>query len=499
MNIFTNPTLTKIANNKTVRKVTSQMCNHKALLPIMLLESTVISGRTYQAYKRGGVTEARERIIDETLTAAVWFGIISWLNAGFSKLIKHKGVFNKEGLPEIAIDLGSDKIRNPIRQAIKKRPEIKNIIGGLKTTKVALAALAGIYLSGIALPKFYQGLTAKLLKKEKKEKFEQKTKSISMDDFINKTSQRNNNPSFKGANHFINTTAHILENNPIAKLLTIDAGLFLGRAYSARNNDERTEILFRDVCSSFFYMLSTPIIYNLLSQHVDKFKGKNTALDPNTVHLVTSYINNKIKHKKYSPEQFAKAALGTNDKLTSQVLSLINSETISLKSFRDTINSIVTDKKQAKSIINNAQQFINLRPQGASRRLLTISEVINSTQGGFINDAKFLTNAVKVATNGVSQDSKKFISFKEIDQIKQNIKQYAESLVEYAKRTGNKKITSNLLTQAKTRNLFVKVGYTLVGMAISSAFLSTIIPKIQYKITEMRTGKQEFPGIRDIK
>ena len=208
-----------------MRKLASQMSNHKALLPVIMLESTVISGRTYHAYKRGGMTEARERMIDETITAAVWFGIISWINSGFNKLIKQKGIFDKKGLPEITIDLGKDAIRNPIGRAIKKRPEIQNKIGSLKFTKIAVSALAGIYLSGVIVPKFYQSLTEKILHKERKTK--QTNNKINFEEFLKRTNKKS--VTFGNASNLINTTAHILENNAIAKLLTVDVGLFAGR------------------------------------------------------------------------------------------------------------------------------------------------------------------------------------------------------------------------------------------------------------------------------
>ena len=130
MSIFSNNTIQKIANNSSVQKFASQMCNHKdALLPIALLETTVITGRSYQAYKRGGMTECRERLIDETITAVVWLYIISWLNKGLEKIIKMPKIFSRGGLPEISTDFGSDPIRNPIKSAIKKRPEIEKVIG----------------------------------------------------------------------------------------------------------------------------------------------------------------------------------------------------------------------------------------------------------------------------------------------------------------------------------------------------------------------------------
>ena len=35
------------------------------------------------------------------------------------------------------------------------------------------------------------------------------------------------------------------------------------------------------------------------------------------------------------------------------------------------------------------------------------------------------------------------------------------------------------------------------GFAISAIFLSTIIPKVQYWITKVTTGQNEFPGTAD--
>ena len=36
----------------------------RSIVPVMLLEAFVEAGRTYQAYERGGFTEARERLTE---------------------------------------------------------------------------------------------------------------------------------------------------------------------------------------------------------------------------------------------------------------------------------------------------------------------------------------------------------------------------------------------------------------------------------------------------
>ena len=45
----------------------------RSIVPVMLLEAFVEGGRTYQAYQRGGFTEARERLTEEMIGAAFWF------------------------------------------------------------------------------------------------------------------------------------------------------------------------------------------------------------------------------------------------------------------------------------------------------------------------------------------------------------------------------------------------------------------------------------------
>lgn len=514
MKILSNPKLTNIVNNKRVRDIATKISNPKALLPVIMLEVAVTTGRSYQAYKRGGKTECRERLIDESITAAVWFGIITWLNNGLGYLIKQKGIFDKNGLKEIDTDLGADAIRNPLQNAIKKRPDIKNKICSLKFMKIITAALAGIYLSGIVVPKFYQNLTKKILTKEKENKKQQElinnqnnfqninSIKLSMDNFIAQTKQSKQNTSFGSASNFI----HILENNAIAKLLTVDVGLFAGRAYSARNADERTEYLFRDLASSFFYMFSTPLVFLGISKFIDKYKGKISAVDPNTANYITEYLNKNAKDM--SIDDFEKLILGTDKDLAMKMVRHVNGETIDLETFEKLAKANIANNEQLDNVIAQAKKFIELRPESASKTLLTASEVINSVQGGKINDATFLTKAVEVATNprilkpnsiGISQNKEKFISYIEIDKIKYNIKKYAEGILEYAKNNNADKITSDILTQVKNRNFLSKVGYTSIGLLISGTFLSTIIPKIQYKITELRTGNKDFPGIRDIK
>ena len=52
-----------------------------------------------------------------------------------------------------------------------------------------------------------------------------------------------------------------------------------------------------------------------------------------------------------------------------------------------------------------------------------------------------------------------------------------------------------ILEKAKKKNNF-GTGLNLVaGFAFAALFLSTIIPKIQYWVTKMKTGQDAFPGL----
>ena len=67
------------------RNLVKQMASD-GFLPVIALEAFVEGGRTYQAYKRGGFDEARERITEEFSGAVFWLGGVSALNALFEKI-----------------------------------------------------------------------------------------------------------------------------------------------------------------------------------------------------------------------------------------------------------------------------------------------------------------------------------------------------------------------------------------------------------------------------
>ena len=127
-----------LSNPNTYKKAVTQLGKPGALLPVVLLEVTVDAGRSYNAYKRGGVTELRERATDDISAGIFWlFGAV-WLNK-LGNWIGKKFLSIKK--PEYS--LGQDKARLGMEQAIVANK-------GISKTKLAVFKL-GKVVSSIAI------------------------------------------------------------------------------------------------------------------------------------------------------------------------------------------------------------------------------------------------------------------------------------------------------------------------------------------------------------
>ena len=298
-----------------------------------------------------------------------------------------------------------------------------------------------------------------------------------------------------------------MENNHIVNLLTVDAGLFAGRVYNAPNKYEKIERIFRDLSSSFFYVGSTPLIVALLNK-IDPLQGKNSKLDPTTVDSLTNLIKNPVNKKvldwrnmdEIPLEEFQKGLFGsylTDEQLVKQAAKLEENGIITLKHLSQFIDDNITDKTTAQTIKENAEKLAKLQPQKANESILTPSQIKSVFKNGLLNDGDTINNLINTATGGRALNHSKFISQKKIDATRKQIFDYCESIIEQAKKENLKNITPDFLQKMKNRNFITKVGFWGIGMVISAAFLSTIIPKTQYFITEKLTGKKGFVRLID--
>ena len=98
-----------------LRKFVTKLDRKGAVLPVVLLEATVTGGRTYQAYKRDGFVEARERATEESLGAIFWLFGAAMAGALFDK-IGQKFMKIPKDMPAV----GVDEVRTPFKNYINK-------------------------------------------------------------------------------------------------------------------------------------------------------------------------------------------------------------------------------------------------------------------------------------------------------------------------------------------------------------------------------------------
>lgn len=495
-----------------------------AMLPLIALECFVTGGRTLQAYQRGGFDEARERFTEEAIGAAFWFAGVKVFNR-MNDWIGKKAL----KLVDTNFDVGRDSVRNPLANYLKDKGHglSDKTIGKFKLAKVGASILLANILVGLVVPKINQKITVKLHnkredKKASKEQLSQTQQNnstqenkdyfqYSISNFANNKNDENKKKelTFGMSAQGILSLANHFENDNIYQLLSTDAGIAGGRAISSRNEHERIEVLFRDLSSIYFYMFSIPNIHSWLNW-IDS--GKKTRLDPVASKQVTeqlklAYANNK---NELTTEEFKKLALGDETNL-----GWINKELDSkfdkngIIKLDELIEQIRKNKQidstQVDAIIQRVKGMSTLQPQIEGVSILTKAQVEDAFRGGALNMPEFLNNLYGLSSNnemfGKSttykhQDPYRFVSHDELKAIKDDMHTYIEQIIKKAERAG-KKITIETIEKADKVNFAKNAFNRGLGFAVSALFLSTLIPKIQYWITEKMTGQNSFPGMTD--
>lgn len=504
-----------------MRKFVTHLNKAGVLLPVILLEGTVTGGRTYQAYKRGGVTEARERLCEESIGAIFWlFGVKFFNEIGNWIGKKYLNIDNP------SFSLAKDAVRDPFDNMIKDKnlEAVKKKLITFKFTKIALSVLLAGGTLGFVVPKINQAITRKMLKNDEKkqqkaENVQAKLKPIAvpaetMESFVERTGN-NQAPAFKGLS--INTFATLtnnLENHDIYKLLSTDMGVLAGRTYNARNKDERIEILFRDGVSIYFYLLCKDHIIKLMEK-LDGFGGKLSKLDPTTAMAThNALVKEMLKHKdnpefKSDLDTMKKYIQGTNPQKVEEALSKIKfskGDIIALEDFEKlakeagvTVDSAMLKKARVLSKLQPARDLSDIgKTSGEAMYLLTKQQVGDVLSDSVISSPRFIREVMRESFDGALRDRYNFIPRGTIETLRQNIDDYVASILEYAEKNNVKEITPELLVKLNQKNFWKNALHIGSGLGVSALFLSTIIPKIQYWITEKRTGSKEFPGIKNI-
>lgn len=483
------------------RRFVRLLANSDARTPTIMLEGAVTGGRGYNAYKRGGVNELRERATDDIISAFFW--------------IEGVNIFNKLGdkfgqkvlkLPTTEFDIGKDALRKPFENVVKDLPKMgitpENVqkaqkkLATFKLCKILSASILSTAFIGFALPRINQGITKFFMTKSAAEEVKKPNKQIpnnqssamgyvSIDEFTKEISNKKT-PSFKGK---LDGIAHALENNKICKLLTSDVGITSGRVVSARNKDEAFEYLFRDLASTFFYSFSTPLIY-LGLQKATKSKGI-TSIDP----VAAKQLNQKLLEQleaaggSMSASDFAQKTLGVLDEAGKKLLEELpfENDVISVKEF--------IKHTKDKDIIKRAARMSRLQPNQANvGGVLTKQQVTDVLKNGSVNSPEFLKKVYTEHFGEKLTDKYRFIPMKKIVSFKDNIDDYVNSVVKHA---DNGVITKDVLNKVNKKGFAMSAGFRAIAMGLSAVALGIVIPKLQYAITAKRTGSNAAPGLRE--
>lgn len=459
------------------------------LARFVLLEACVEAGRTYQAYKRGGFDEGRERLCEEFNGALFWLGGVKAFNAINNKI--GKWIL---GLRVADFDLGKDNARNPLANFLHNERSTKtgkafteSQIAKFKAAKLGTSILLANAMIGFVVPKINQAITRNYHKNNPKPSQTNVSQPVTMDKFMAGSKGKKDDVSF-GSSPLM-SLAFNLENNTTWQLLSTDIGTASGRAISARNNDERREILFRDLSSIYFYMWCMPNMntwLNKIEQH-----GRGTRVDSVLADYTKELMVDIVKEKggSISAEELRAEMLGKASD---------NHSAMTLDEFKQKLKAYTPE--EAAKYTEIAEKMTELQPEIAGVRKLTPEQAKRVFKGGYLNNPEFMKNIYELAfgknnKTGVPNflNPYKFISEGDIKQVDDDLKFFVEQIIEKAKKSG-KEITVETLEKAVKVNSRFNILNWGAGFAVSAMFLSTLIPKIQYWMTKKMTGSDAFPG-----
>lgn len=493
------------------REVLRTLSNPDSLMSTIVLESSVTGGRGINAYKRGGFHEFRERFTDDVVSAVFWMKGVDIFNS-----IGDKFGQKVLKLPTTEFDVGKDALRTPFKNVVADLGEkaadaeslkkLENKLAAFKFTKIILSTLLATGFVGFALPKINQAITEKLMSDDKKHKKNEKKLNqtinefdimnrYSMEEFEKQLGQRSSVPSFKGLSpQMMTTVAHALESNKICKMLTCDVGILTGRVKTARNADEGREYFFRDASSSFFYFASTPLVYKLLQTATGS--AKTTSLDPVAAKQLHQVMSDQLKNADGSfvsmnVKDFAAKTIGVLDDKSKELISKLpfNSDVISLKE----LSKYITDE----NLLSKALEMSKLQPKQAGiGNVLTKQQVADVLKNGAVNTPEFMHKAYTSRFGETLINPYRFIPMKKITSFRDNIDKYAQSVIDTAAKKNGGIVDKKLLDNINRKSLIMSAGFRAVAIGFSALALGVIIPKLQYAMTEKRTGRNAAPGLR---
>ena len=459
----------RIPQIQDIAKVTSKLQNSKSMLPILLIEAAVIGGRSYQGYKRGGKDELRERVFEESITAAVWLGGIKGLN----KLGDHFGKKYLK-LDKLNYDVGKDALRNPSLHM----PDATKVF---KFSKIAASVLLTTSFMGFILPKIKQNMTKKVKEKELANYIKVLGRAPTMEEYVKNARTGGGALSFKGgAPAWLTTVSHNLENHNIWRLVSTDAGIITGRVKSSRNKYEAREYAFRDIASMYFYMGS--LSHTLLALN----KASKTAkINPLAALETQKHIIKQMGEGKFSVKELGEKLLQGKPSAETVENIMKKSKIVEL----DTLKGIFDAETFKKAF-----KMSRMQPMINGKRVLSSVQIKDVLSNNWLSDPNYLNRMTIAATDGLSVTNAKFVSKKEVEAIRQSADNFAQNLLDFARKKGVGQIDAEFVENFARRNILKSAGFTAAGLVVACFGLGYLVPKLQQFITYKTTGEHAFPG-----
>ena len=138
-----------------------------------------------------------------------------------------------------------------------------------------------------------------------------------------------------------------------------------------------------------------------------------------------------------------------------------------------------------------------LQPKIKGVSILTEGQAKDILSGGHINNPEFLQEFFKNTFGNKFMEKYSYVAQSDLDNVKKQLVDYVKSIIDTARKTDAKEVTSQMISKASNKNLRMNALICGSGFVSSVLFLSTFIPNLQYQFSIWRTGSNSFPGTKE--
>lgn len=276
----------------SILNIVSAAGNNDSIYPLLIrdcgIENAAKCILTYKQNakesKYAAKEAARERIIDEYGTSAVWLGGVPLLNKASDIFIKKRGYAPEiniklfEETPAQGLNLNIEKFKDKAPEIIEQMKKVqasKGAYKNLQILKLLASTAVPIALMGFVLPKMNFLYTKNKNKnKNKKQNF---TNCMGSDiESFGRSINKSKQPSFKGS-------AGLANLSNLQKMMILDGGLTIGRVKTGRNKAEKAEMALKMGLMCYLNYIAPKNIEKILDKAAKSIFGADTRLDIKTL------------------------------------------------------------------------------------------------------------------------------------------------------------------------------------------------------------------------